>query len=114
MPRVLIIAPNTDMRQSLHFALESEGYSVTSRASIAEAAALPAGFDCTVLDHHAELVDRDGATAFCARVQPVILLANELPHRLSDAVFRTVMKPMLGPPLSVAVRQAIDSRAFPK
>lgn len=114
MPRVLIIAPNTDMRQSLQFALESEGYSATARASIAEAAALPGGFDCTVLDHHADLVDHNGAVDFCTRVQPVILLANELPHRLSDVVFRTVMKPMLGPPLSVAVRQAIDSRALTK
>ena len=113
MYRVLIIAPSTDMRQSLHFALESEGYAVTASSTIAETTSLPQTFDCTVLDHHAELVDRAGALELCSRVYPVILLANALPHRLSSMVFRTVLKPMLGPPLSVAVRQAIDSRAIP-
>lgn len=113
MYRVLIIAPSTDMRQSLHFALESEGYAVTAVAAIAEAAKLPQDFDCVVLDHHADLADREGALELCRRVYPVILLANALPHRLSSLVFRTVLKPMLGPPLSVAVRQAIDSRVIP-
>lgn len=111
MHRVLVIAPDFDLRRSLQFALEAEGYDVTWRASIA-ATAMPYHFDCTVVDHHALGNDKAAALAFLEAFRPAILLANT-PHELSAAAFRTVLKPHLGPALTFAIREAIETRAVP-
>ncbi|MEO7222570.1 MAG: hypothetical protein ABIY37_08860 [Devosia sp.] len=108
MHRVLIVAPDFDLRRSLQFALEAEGYAVTWRASIA-ATEMPYDFDCTVVDHHALGNDKAVAQAFLRAFEPSILLANE-PHELSAAAFRTVLKPHLGPALTAAIRDAIEAR----
>lgn len=113
MPRILLVAPDSDLRKSLEFALQAEGYEVTSRASIA-ARLQPGTYDCTVLDHHAIGNDRKAAASFCSIFAPVILLANEQPHALSPAAFNTLMKPLLGAALSEAIREAIAVRALAK
>lgn len=106
MTRILVVAPNTGLRHSLQFALESEGYEVVAADSLA---ASPAnGAAVTVIDHHALGKDHDAAIAFVTAHKPVVLLANAKAHALSPWAFRTVMKPMLGDSLSGAVRQAIE------
>lgn len=112
MRHILIIAPDSELRQSLQFALEAEGYAVTACARMDDQPA-GGGFDCTVLDHHAADVDRDAAIAFCDLFRPVVLLANRESHPLAAAAFFTVLKPMLGPALARAVGQAIEARANP-
>ena len=99
MDRVLVIAADPDLRRSLQFALEAEGYLVTWRADLA-GGDLPGSFHCTVIDHHCVGDDHLAAVAFCRRFQPVVLLANAVPHTLTPWVFRTVEKPMLGPALT--------------
>lgn len=111
MSRILVVASNTDLLRSLEFALVAEGHAVTSRNNI-RAPGSPGSYDCTVLDHHAAGADMARATAFCEDFRPVVLLANEAPHALSPWAFRTVLKPMLGPVLTGAIRDAIDSRAY--
>lgn len=112
MRHILVIAPDSDLRQSLQFALEAEGYAVTACARMDDPTPGD-GFDCTVLDHHAADKDRDAAIAFCDLFRPVVLLANRESHPLAAAAFRTVLKPMLGPALARAVGQAIEVRASP-
>jgi CheY-like chemotaxis protein len=109
MHRVLVIAPDLDLRRSLQFALEAEGYAVTWRTSIAAMGALPREFDCTVVDHHSLGNDKSVARTFLRAFEPAILLANK-PHELSADAFRTILKPHLGAALTGAIREAIETR----
>lgn len=114
--QLLIIAPDADLRQSLKFMLESEGYGVVPRDSIS---AMPerGGFDCTVLDHKAITGSAADVLAFCEKAKPVILLAGLSVPWLTDKVFRVIQKPLLGEPLVAAVRDALHqspSRTHPK
>ena len=111
MHRILVVAPDFDLRRSLQFALEAEGYAVTWRASIG-ATEMPYAFDCTVVDHHALGNDKALAWAFLRAFEPTILLANA-PHDLSSAAFRTVLKPHLGAALTSAIHDALEARAVP-
>jgi len=106
MHRILLVAPDSDLRKSLEFALRAEGYEVTSRASIG-ARERPGAYDCTVIDHHALGNNRAVAAEFCIIFAPVILLTNHRNHPLSPWVSRTVLKPLLGAALIGAVRDAM-------
>ena len=110
MSRILLVAPDSDLRRSLEFALAAEGHEVTWQASTATHE-LPSKFDCTVLDHHAVGKDLRGGVAFCEAFRPVILLANFVPHSLSPWVYSTVQKPLLGEALVAAIRDAAAVRA---
>lgn len=103
--RILVIAPENDLKRSLRFALEAELFDVTWRASIG-ARPTPGDYACTIIDHHALGEDAGAARRFVDAFAPVILLANG-PHELSPFVFYTVLKPHLGAPLISAVHDAI-------
>src|SRR5689334_16050274 len=92
MSRILVVAPDSDLRRSLEFALVAEGHDVTCRNGI-KAPGLPSNYDCTVLDHHVAGPDLVRASEFCQEFRPVVLLANTTPHPLSPWAFRTVLKP---------------------
>jgi DNA-binding NtrC family response regulator len=105
--RVLIVAPDAELRRSLEFALEAEGYCVTSSASIGETTGIDR-FDCTVVDHRAFAGPaNDLSLAFLRGAQPVVLLVGAALPWLAGHVFRTVQKPLLGEPLSLAIREAV-------
>ncbi len=108
MEQILVIAPTDALRASLRFLLEEESYRVTTAASIEEAATLPTGFACAVLDHHA-LRSRPAAMVedFIQGHWPVVLLANGTPGVELPLSFRVVTKPLLGAALSHAVREAV-------
>ena len=54
--RVLVVVPNGDLRGSLVFALEAEGYEVTAKEQVPSLSWVTAQrFDCTVLDQKALL-----------------------------------------------------------
>lgn len=107
-PRLLIIAPDDDLRRSLTFALEAEGYSVTALADAGSAHVVGSGhFACTVVDQAALAGTEASIRAFCAAAKPVVLLSNaSLPLVPWDGV-SVVEKPMLGESLSQAVRGAL-------
>lgn len=113
MHRILLVAPDSDLRKSLEFALQAEGYEVTSRASIG-ARERPSAYDCTVIDHHALGNNPAFAAEFCTIFAPVILLTNHREHPLSSSAFRTMLKPLLGAALIEAIRDAVMSRADAK
>jgi DNA-binding NtrC family response regulator len=110
--RLLIVAPDADLRLSLQFALEAEGYAVTARANIGETTTQER-FDCTILDHRAAIGPTEDIAAFCRRAHPVVLLASEPSHGIGP-VFRLIQKPLLGEPLSAAVRDALMVRRSPR
>ena len=110
MSHILIVAPDSDLRRSLEFALEAEGHEVTWRASIG-AHELPNSYDCTVLDHHAVGKDLAEGAAFCEAFEPVILLANSSAHPLSPWAYSIILKPLLGPALVGAIQDAARARA---
>ena len=103
--RILVIAPDTDLRQSLTFALEAEHFAVTKRASIG-ARLVPGDYDCAIVDHHGLGEDLEKAKVFVAAFAPVVLLANRS-HNLSPRVFRTILKPGLGSAVIDAVHAAL-------
>lgn len=103
--QILVIAPDSDLRRSLRFALEAERFAVTWRTGI-DAALVPAAYDCTIVDHDALSGNAAAARSFIRAFAPVVLLANH-PHELSPEVFRTLLKPGLGAPLIAAVHEAL-------
>jgi DNA-binding NtrC family response regulator len=104
--RILVIAPNSDLRRSLAFALEAEGYVVTTHASIPGSDS-SRGYDCVVLDHKAAAGARDAVLSFCRSSHPVLLLAGTPQSWLSSEVFNVVPTPLSGDALSAAVRSAV-------
>lgn len=107
--KILVIAPNPDLRRSVSFALEAEGLVVTSHAVLL-APDEGRGYDCVVLDHRAvDTVPREAALDFCTRAPHVVLLAGKPEPWLASKVFRVVETPQLGGALSAAVHAAIDS-----
>lgn len=103
--RILVVAPENDLLHSISFALEAENFYVTWHVSIS-ANATPEQHDCTIVDHHALGGDAAAAKAFALAFAPVILLANDK-HELSPFVFRTLVKPHLGPSLIQAIHEAL-------
>jgi DNA-binding NtrC family response regulator len=107
--RILVIAPEADLRRSLEFALEAEGYLVDSQSSIDATETGPAGpYDCTVLDERAVTLAASDILAFCMRAGPVVLLSNFPIAWLSGKIAGRVEKPTLGRELSVAVMAAMQ------
>ncbi|MDC9823792.1 hypothetical protein PRN20_08605 [Devosia sp. ZB163] len=110
--RLLVIAPDNDLRRSLVFALEAEGYEVTVRADLPDYSWLARQrFDATVLDQKA-LTGADYASiAFCVKAYPVVLLAAHAHPWLVQWVTDVVEMPVLGNAISASVRRAMHSEA---
>lgn len=109
---LLIVVPDLDLRRSLEFALEAEGYSVTPQPDIESARSLPGmKFDCTVLDHAAVAGPMAEVTSFCAAAKPVVLLSDKPIPWLSHWISGLVEKPMLGQALLIAIRNALGMPA---
>jgi CheY-like chemotaxis protein len=105
---ILVVAPTDALRASLRFLLEEENYRVTTAASIEEATAQAGGFACAVIDHHALRARAPAEVeAYIESHWPVVLLANGTPNVQLPRSFRVVTKPLLGPALSYAVREAV-------
>jgi hypothetical protein len=110
--RLLLVAPDTDLRRSLAFALETEGYTVAIRDLPPPRAWLASNrFDCTILDQKS-LVGADyEAIAFCIKAHPVVLLANKPHPWLVEWVADVVDLPLTGNAVSAAVARAIHADA---
>jgi DNA-binding NtrC family response regulator len=106
--RILVVAPYEALRRSLAFALEAEGYEVTSRdelpyhAWVAEKA-----FDATVLDQRALIGADYESIAFCVKAHPVVLLATRPHPWLVEWVSDVVETPVIGNAVATALDRAI-------
>lgn len=106
--RILVIAPNGDLRASLVFALEAEGYEVTAREALPDFSWVASqGFACTVLDQKALSGPDYESIAFCVKAYPVVLLAARPFPCLVEWVSQIVEIPAIGNSMSAAVRDAI-------
>jgi FixJ family two-component response regulator len=110
--RLLIVAPDMDLRRSLEFMLEADGYQVVSYPAIG---AVPSQerFDCTILDHRAIAPPIETVIAFCRVAIPVVLLAGTPVPWLEEMVFCLVQKPLLGSPLLAAIESALAAAMPP-
>lgn len=109
--RILVVAPQLDMRRSLEFVLDAEGFEVTSRPDVdfaSPAAGVP--FDCIVMDHQALSGPREQVIDFCAHTAPVILVASKPIDWLSGSVTEQVEKPLMGGTIANSVRRILASR----
>lgn len=109
MGMVLIVAPDAELRQSLQFALEADGHQVEACGTLMEANQKDIRIDCSILDHHAADNRTGDVAQFYAKFAPVVLLANVSTHPLVERSFSTVLKPLLGLPLSLAVTRALGA-----
>ena len=106
--RLLVIAPDPDLRRSMAFALEAEGYVVTSHAAIPGQHGAQ-GYDCVVLDHAAARGPRAAVLAFCRESRAIVLLAGTAQHWLAREVSSVLRTPLAGGGLSDAVRLALET-----
>jgi len=111
--RVLVVAPQLDMRRSLEFVLDAEGFEVTSRPGVDFASpATSAPFDCIVMDHQALSGPREQVIDFCAHTAPVILVSSKPIEWLTGSVKELVEKPLMGGAIANSVRRIMASRAL--
>lgn len=75
---VQVIAPDRELRRSLEFVLEAEGFLIGSHASLAGAETSPITSEavCAVVDDSALRVDPSGRRSLDRLIRPVILLAD--------------------------------------
>lgn len=95
---VLVVVPDPELRRSVEFALEAEGYRVDSHALLA-AALQSSGMTrmaCAVVDENA-VAGRNGiGNRLEPIVRPVILLVDHLRSVPETPRIMTLTKPLLG------------------
>jgi len=105
--RLLVVAADADVRQSLVFALETEGFTVTPSAELPTRAWLRENkFDCTVLDQRVLRGEPYESVAFCIASHPVVLLAAKPFGWLLEWVSQVVETPVVEDRLLQAVHAA--------
>ncbi len=110
--RLLLVAPETDLRKSLLFALEAEGFEVTLRDAPPTHGWLAKNrFDCTILDQKALVGEPYEAIAFCIKAHPVVLLAARPHPWLLEWVAGSVELPLSGHDIIAAIRAAAPGDA---
>ena len=108
--RLLLVAPDADLRRSLAFALEVEGFSITVRDQPPSRAWLQANrFACTVVDQKALAGEPYEAIAFCIKAHPVVLLTSK--SLLVEWVAEIVDLPLSENAVTTAIRQAMPADA---
>jgi hypothetical protein len=105
--RFLVVAANKDMRQSLAFALETAGFTVTSRPDIPGADGAR-GYDGVILDHRAALPNPSLTQVFCSRSRYLIILASRRMPWLTDLADEVLTTPVAGSALVGAALKAMN------
>ena len=107
--RLLVVASDPDVRRSLVFALEAEGFEVTERDALPPLSwTSDHRFDCTVLDQRVLKGEAYESLAFCIRAHPVVLLAARPLAWLVEWVAQIVETPVIEDALVNAVRLAMQ------
>jgi DNA-binding NtrC family response regulator len=107
--RLLVVAQGDDLRGSLVFALEAEGFEVTARSDLPELEWVTSRrFDCTVLDQKVLIGKAYQSIAFCIKAHPVVLLAARPHGWLVEWVSQVIETPAIDDDaLNTAVRLAM-------
>lgn len=108
---VVVVVPDKELRRSIEFALEAEGFGIGSHDRLEAALASPGvgGAACAVIDEAALDTHQGKGAAALARIEPpVVLLVDRLrvvPQ--PPASIRVLTKPLLGRMLVETVQAAI-------
>lgn len=103
---VLVAAPGAELRRSIVFALEADGYTAEPHDTLAAALAQPTAASalCLIVDENA----LDGHTHRAAALKrlgiPVILLVDRIRKIPRVGGMKVLAKPLLGPSLLETVR----------
>lgn len=110
--RLLLVAADSELRRSLVFVLETEGYYVVVRDAPPSRDWLAANrFDCTILDQRALSGPDYESIAFCIKAHPVVLVATAAHPWLVEWVSEVVDMPLRADAVSSAVRRAMHDEA---
>lgn len=108
---LLVVAPDADMRASLVFALEADGYEVTALDTLPTMDWLAGHrFDCCLLDQKALTGRAHESIAFCIKAHPVVLIAGRPHPWLVEWCAQVVVTPSADDALQMAVQLAIQAR----
>jgi len=106
--RLLLVAPDTELRRSVAYILEVEGYSLTVRDAPPSRAWLQVNrFECTIVDQKAFTGEQYEAIAFCIKAHPVVLLTNKPFPWLVEWVAEVVDLPLAENAMNSAIRHAM-------
>lgn len=110
--KVLVVVPNEELRRSIEFTVEAEGYAVDSHQELATVIADGSshGFDCAVIDEDAVDAAQRNLVEFARLAgseRPVVVLADRLAVLVSSLPFRLLRKPLLGAALVEAILPAV-------
>ena len=106
--RILVVAPDNDLRRSLTFALAAYGYTVTAEQAWPESAAADA-FDCIVLDEHVLSKSSAFSPAVLSGRRPVLLLAYSEEALANESVTGVIAMPLKGEAVMQAVETAMST-----
>jgi FixJ family two-component response regulator len=107
---VLVVAPDTQLRRSITFLLEAEGYEVTAydRVPASDMAPKPRR-SCAIVDE-AALADGEDIWDRLGRIaETLVMLVSSGVMPPTTFLVRPVEKPLLGQSLVEAVGKAIDA-----
>lgn len=106
---ILVAAPDTGLRHSLAFALESDGYKASAYPYAADAFASENADEavCAVIDDDAIEDWHKAHDQVRLFARPVILLVSIFRTAPELPLVRPLIKPFLGEPLLEAVRNAV-------
>jgi hypothetical protein len=107
---ILVVAFDVDLRRSIEFALEAEGYVVNSHARLFEATMSPtaSAAACMVVDE-ACLEDLADWRMFCLMTKPTVLLADQSERLDGTEAACIIFKPLLGNALVETVRHVVPA-----
>ena len=104
--RILVVAPNDDLRRSVTFALAAYGYAVTAEALWSDRDLYR--FDCIVLDENA-LAGLAPVEPISAARRPILLLAYSEIALASTLFDRVIAMPLKGEAVIQAVSDALEA-----
>ena len=114
--KVLVVVPNAELRRSIEFTVEAEGYEIESHAGFPTVFATHKanGFDCAVVDEDAVDAGQRNLIEF-ARIagskRPVVVLVDRTVALAETVPFQLLRKPLLGPALIEAIGPNTDGEA---
>lgn len=106
--RLLVVAPDVDLRSSLAFALEAEGFVVVARDLLPDPG-VALRFDCCIIEQKALAPGLQPAIEFCDAVQPIVLLAARPLPWLAHRVAHVVETPDTAGAMLRAVRMSVGT-----
>jgi CheY-like chemotaxis protein len=111
---ILVVVPDDDLRRSIIFALESEGFALSVASQLPALSDYPqlSAVDCIVVDENAIDVRGGGWERLGSLGRPAILLIDALRDIPPEFAQTAVMKPLLGSCLVDAVTNSVAAAAL--